>query len=444
MVFAALCIALPLVSSRMIFGRTLGPNCTVRVEQRECITNPLFMERDCHGDCNLINAQLVDTDSLRCRRNARLCFTRNDAIRDKFVYQECPRTCEHQYRTIEQILAPGDLQVLMHACLPTFYSLVLLALMGWQAIIACSGPLMMALEKIKRNKPSFASLAERGQALLISICENQDQFKTFGPQPVGRLFVCGYYVVEGGFILGIMAVLVFVGPKVGSVSARPKFLNTCDMMLFFYSFMEAFLNLLKGLILESTPSEKLEEHHVIIDAAHMIKKIAMLGVAMLFLQTSKVMPEKKQTSVLDAAAGLDERSQVQDTLLLIGRLLLAGLFCFVGLVESRRVLSGNLHDPPDGNDILWPKMVQLLLVVPFILGYKTKWVTQLLAVMLVVEAVTIWTFWRELFSDLPTMFHALQCKDHFATNVAIAGGLFLLQEEEGGKYTLDAYMKKKD
>lgn len=35
-------------------------------------------------------------------------------------------------------------------------------------------------------------------------------------------------------------------------------------------------------------------------------------------------------------------------------------------------------------------------------------------------------------------------QDHFCTNIAVAGGLLLLQKAGGGKYTLDAFMKKKD
>jgi uncharacterized membrane protein YphA (DoxX/SURF4 family) len=35
-------------------------------------------------------------------------------------------------------------------------------------------------------------------------------------------------------------------------------------------------------------------------------------------------------------------------------------------------------------------------------------------------------------------------REHFCTNAAVAGGLLLLQEHGGGKYTLDEYMKKRD
>ena len=63
---------------------------------------------------------------------------------------------------------------------------------------------------------------------------------------------------------------------------------------------------------------------------------------------------------------------------------------------------------------------------------------------LVLEAMTAWTYWREQTRDIPTLFHSMHSKDHFATNVAVAGGLLLLQHDGGGKYTLDSYLKKKD
>ena len=39
-----------------------------------------------------------------------------------------------------------------------------------------------------------------------------------------------------------------------------------------------------------------------------------------------------------------------------------------------------MHDPPDGHDVLWPKVVEfVLLVLPFLLGFKTGTVSQALA-----------------------------------------------------------------
>ena len=60
------------------------------------------------------------------------------------------------------------------------------------------------------------------------------------------------------------------------------------------------------------------------------------------------------------------------------------------------------------------------------------------------EALTAWPYWAEQVHDVPTLFHSRHSKDHFATNVAVAGGLLLLQQNGAGKYTLDAWLKKKD
>merc|ERR1712166_679266 len=359
------------------------------------------MEKDCADECNHLT--FVDIDPRRCMRQKHICFAQKESVRENFIFNECNKTCRHRYRTIERILAPSDLQVLIHAMLPTVYTLTLVALVCYQLLIRKSNALMLMLEKLKQTG-SFTSFAEKGQAALIFLCDNQEKIGGFGPNAVGRLFVCGYFLVEGGYIFGMMAVLVYIGPP-----NSPKLLNYCTMMIFFYSFAEA-----------------------------------IFGVSMLFLQSSSVIGRAQKASVLDTTGTEEERSGTHEGLLLFGRLFMALGFCFVAFWETNRLMQGKLHDPPDGHDVLWPKVVQLLLVVPFILGFKTNAVTQLLALSLVVEAMTVWHFWHEMYSDMPSMFHALHSKDHFATNVAVAGGLFLLQEEGGGKYTLDAYMKKKD
>jgi len=314
---------------------------------------------------------------------------------------------------------------------------MLLALISYQLVTRTSNWLMLQMEKLKTAEiAGISTLAAKVQNWLVLLCENQETM-SFGSNSVGQLFVCGYWVVEGGFIFQVAAVVVYAVPKIGDAHrAFPRLLKNCQMLLFFYSAGEAVFTVLKGLIMTQV------EHHVYISEL-MMKKLAMLGVLMMFLQASEVMPARKKRAALDASPD-EERPPLQEGLLLTGRLLMAGLFLFVGTVECSRVLWGKLHDPPDGHDVLWPKIVQLLLVLPFTFGFKTNTCTQLLAICLVLEAMTAWKFWNELYSDMPTMFHAIHSKDHFATNIAVAGGLFMLQEEGGGKYTLDAYMKKKD
>lgn len=89
--------------------------------------------------------------------------------------------------------------------------------------------------------------------------------------------------------------------------------------------------------------------------------------------------------------------------LLFGRLLIAVLFLYVGLSELHRLLFQPFtpYLPGDGHDVVWPKAVELLLAVPFIIGVKTSDVARLLAGSLVLEALYAWSWWR-----IPGKWHA--------------------------------------
>ena len=82
-------------------------------------------------------------------------------------------------------------------------------------------------------------------------------------------------------------------------------------------------------------------------------------------------------------------------------------------------------------------MVQLGLTLPFVLGFRTRLVCQLLISALALEALTVWQFWAV--DDLEMRLHA---REHFAVNVAMAGALLLIQEVGGGKFTVDELLKK--
>ena len=102
--------------------------------------------------------------------------------------------------------------------------------------------------------------------------------------------------------------------------------------------------------------------------------------------------------------------------------------------------------PGDGHDVVWPKAVELLLSVPFILGFRTAAVSRLLASSLIVEAFYAWSWWAIPGAENTFAHHrrAIHYREHFATNVATAGGLLLLQKIGAGKYTVDELLKKKD
>ena len=128
--------------------------------------------------------------------------------------------------------------------------------------------------------------------------------------------------------------------------------------------------------------------------------------------------------------------------LLLARMLIAVLFLYVGCSELNRLIFQPFtpYLPGDGHDVVWPKAVQLLLSVPFTLGFRTTAVARLLALSLVLEAFYAWAWWR---LEGPHR-RAIHSREHFATNIATAGGLLLLQKMGAGKYTVDELMKKKD
>merc|ERR1712054_392231 len=87
------------------------------------------------------------------------------------------------------------------------------------------------------------------------------------------------------------------------------------------------------------------------------------------------------SGMLLESRGVSDRISVA---LLIGRLLIAVLFLYVGLSELHRLLFQPFtpYLPGDGHDVVWPKAVELLLALPFILGVKTEVVARLLALSL--------------------------------------------------------------
>mmetsp|Transcript_504 Transcript_504/g.1404 ORF Transcript_504/g.1404 Transcript_504/m.1404 type:complete len:211 (+) Transcript_504:102-734(+) len=179
----------------------------------------------------------------------------------------------------------------------------------------------------------------------------------------------------------------------------------------------------------------------------MAKKFSLLGcVGMLITVTLQSRERRKSTPGLLNQP--EERSTRVSLALLFGRLMMSVLFLYVGLSELHRLLFQPYtpYLPGDGHDVVWPKAVELLLAVPFTLGFKMEAVTKLLAASLVLEAFYAWSWWR--MSGDPNAFsqhrRAIHYREHFMTNVATAGGLLLLVKLGGGRYTVDELVKKKD
>jgi len=178
----------------------------------------------------------------------------------------------------------------------------------------------------------------------------------------------------------------------------------------------------------------------------MAKKFSLLGCVALMI--ASIAQANSQT----AFSGMLLESRTTSTrlslALLFGRLLIAVLFLYVGLSELHRLFFQPFtpYLPGDGHDVVWPKAVELLLALPFILGVKTEAVARMLAASLVLEALYAWSWWR-IPGDAYSFAHhrrAIHYREHFVTNVATAGGLLFLQKMGPGKYTVDELMKKAD
>lgn len=181
-----------------------------------------------------------------------------------------------------------------------------------------------------------------------------------------------------------------------------------------------------------------------------MKKLALFGCTCLLVAHSV-----KDTVNVNAYAGLlfedDSKPKMvgkrKSAALLASRLLMAGLFFFVGLRQLNRVVARDFalftRRPKsmyrDGHDNNW-LLVEFVLCVPLAVGYKSEWSARALALILFLEAFTCWNFWAS------HVFRPDHARSHFVTNLACGGGLLLLQAFGAGRYTVDAILmaKKKE
>ena len=179
------------------------------------------------------------------------------------------------------------------------------------------------------------------------------------------------------------------------------------------------------------------------------KKLSLLGV-MALVATHRYREERanlKQRAARAASSDKDAKPlvftdeiQVPHLLLLIGRILMASIFFYAAGTElTRLLLPERLQDidPDDPHNVIWPKLLEITLAIPFVFGLWTTGCARALAATLAVEALTLWQFWRV--GPLPPRLHA---REHFAVNVAVAGGLLLVQEVGGGKLSVDSLLKR--
>ena len=124
-----------------------------------------------------------------------------------------------------------------------------------------------------------------------------------------------------------------------------------------------------------------------------------------------------------------------DTLLLIGRILIAALFLMtvwfgspnVGYLTSINVISPDVMSP-------LARVVEWVIVISLILGLGTRYGTLLALVFVVVATVAAHRWW-----GYPQA--AQQVQYTFLTkNIAVAGGLLALFVTGGGRFSVDAML----
>jgi len=186
----------------------------------------------------------------------------------------------------------------------------------------------------------------------------------------------------------------------------------------------------------------------------MVKKASTIGaVLMLLLQDPYFKQRVDNTSKALQGFITDDKipdiSKKKSLLLLLVRLLISSFFLFVGYGEVTRQLQssgvvnhgGHSHQRPpgDGHNQMWLKVLDCLCSLPFVVGFKTKMFSFILAMTLVAEAVFYWEFW-----DTPLgLWYSIHARDHFCTNIGVAGGLLLLQSYGPGKFSVDELLVKK-
>jgi uncharacterized membrane protein YphA (DoxX/SURF4 family) len=92
---------------------------------------------------------------------------------------------------------------------------------------------------------------------------------------------------------------------------------------------------------------------------------------------------------------------------------------------------------PDARDNNW-LLLECVLALPLALGLWTSPLSLLLAVALVGEAALHWQWW----GHMPSWHYRQNIRDGFFVNVAVAGGLVLMQSFGSGVLSVDELLHK--
>ncbi|KAF8069401.1 hypothetical protein HT031_001516 [Scenedesmus sp. PABB004] len=184
--------------------------------------------------------------------------------------------------------------------------------------------------------------------------------------------------------------------------------------------------LLKGMLLHGARLTEL-----------LVKQLALVGAAAMVLADSLTDGRRRalRTAGLLRASDAPPRPGARrSTLLLLGRLMVAALLVqrMRARAEAARFGGGEgapqHYGRPDPRDS-WLLLGQCALALPLALGVRTRVVARALAAALLLHAVSAWSWWD---GRWPSWALRATARESFFANVAVAGGLVLMQAQGAG------------
>jgi len=142
------------------------------------------------------------------------------------------------------------------------------------------------------------------------------------------------------------------------------------------------------------------------------------------------------TTTFNATSATTTSNAAQDTLALVGRILVAYLFIPAGIGKLMGfsgtvgyITSVGLPLPEVGAAIAI--LVELVLGIALLVGFKTRWTAIVMAVFTVAAALFFHKYW-----SAPDAMKMMQ-QINFNKNIAIAGGLLALAAFGPGRFSID-------
>eukprot|EP01105_Mastigella_eilhardi_P026231 TRINITY_DN746_c0_g1_i2.p2 TRINITY_DN746_c0_g1~~TRINITY_DN746_c0_g1_i2.p2 ORF type:complete len:189 (-),score=47.57 TRINITY_DN746_c0_g1_i2:68-634(-) len=186
----------------------------------------------------------------------------------------------------------------------------------------------------------------------------------------------------------------------------------------------------------------------------MMKKVCICGcviIVLLHIPKFKQMLRERTHQALQGLLIVDEPNRtgsLLSALLLVVRVLISSLFLFVGYGEIWRHWRRAHHigehidyAEGDGHNQMWLKLIQFGISIPFVLGFRLTLASAALCFALLTESLVYWAFWATR-QELGLQY-AVHAREHFFINMAVAGGLYLLNQFGPGRFSIDELLAKK-